>query len=104
MLGSPAHTTTTTGWRRRKGGRQQFRCVFLQAGVTHSWLDIKRIRRFREEDTGEGRGTDYVTKAPRWVAGHTWLGWDTVPCHHMLSNPWKTVVCYVSVCPFVTIY
>ena len=75
MLGSSSQTGAS-GWRRRKGGRDQWRCVFLQAEEMHSWLDRKRLRQFREEDTGEERGGDYVTLVPRWEGGRSilWVG------------------------------
>ena len=59
---APSPLTANKGWMRKKGSKKQFRCVFLQANETYSWLDMRKVRPFRQEDTGEDRPADYVTQ------------------------------------------
>ena len=57
-------------WRRKKGGREEFRCVFLQAGETFQWLQVKNLRPFLNEDTGVGRPHEYVVTQPKYQDQH----------------------------------
>ena len=50
-----SHSVRSKGWIRKKGARKQIICVFLQANETYSWLDMKKVRLFSKDDTGEGR-------------------------------------------------
>ena len=57
-------------WRRKKGGKEEFRCVFLQAGETFQWLQVKNLRPFSNEDTGIGKPQEYVVTQPKYQEQH----------------------------------
>ena len=56
--------------KKNKCKKKQYRCVFLQDMKTYSWLDVKKIRPFRKEDTGLDRPGDYITNVPRYKHSH----------------------------------
>ena len=64
---APSHSVRSKGWIRKEGARKQIRCVFLQSNETYTWLDMKKVRLFSKDDTGEERQEDYVTT----VSGYT---------------------------------
>ena len=71
VLGSSNHRNVTKDWMRMKGTRNQFRCVFLQADETYSWLDLCKMRPFKEEDTGCDRPAEYVSKVSKYKESHS---------------------------------
>ena len=67
----PSPLQEDKGWmKKNKCKKKQYRCVFLQAMETYSWLDVKKIRPFRKEDTGLDRPADYITNVPRYKHSH----------------------------------
>ena len=70
ILGS-SRRSTAKDWMRMKGTKKQFRCVFLQAEETYSWLDLCKIRPFKEEDSGCDRPPDYITNVSKCKKCHS---------------------------------
>ena len=65
VLGPTRESQGPKSWRKRTGGREEVRCVFLQADMTHAWLGGDRVRPFLREDAGEARRQEYITRLPK---------------------------------------
>ena len=65
VLGPTRESLGPKSWRKKTGGREEVRCVFLHADMTHAWLGGDRVRPFLREDAGEARRQEYIVKMPR---------------------------------------